>query len=238
LAGEPLGSGRWTPEKKAKIRDSRVFGTYSLCQNLARLESPPQTLLCASAVGYYGSRGEEILDEQSTPGHGFLASVTRDWEAAAEPAIQRGIRVVFLRFGMILTPRGGALAKMLLPFKLGIGGPIGSGTQFWSWVDLSDAIGAIEHVLMRNNIAGTVNVVAPQMTTNAEFAAALGHILHRPAKIALPAWMAKKMFGEMADELLLASTRVAPVRLVQTGYAFQYSYLTDSLWHLLRPTRF
>lgn len=233
LAGEPIAPGRWTPAKKHRIRNSRVEGTLALCQALARLDCPPQTLVCASAVGLYGSRGDEPLNEQSGPGNGFLPEVVQAWEQAARPAIERGIRVVFLRFGMILSPRGGALASMLAPFRCGLGGRIGTGRQFWSWLTLDDALGAICHALTTDSLAGPVNVVAPEPVTNAEFTAALGRALGRPALAHIPAWTARLMFGQMADELLLASASVVPRRLLETGYVFQYPELYDALRHLL-----
>jgi hypothetical protein len=234
LAGEPIASGRWTAAKKSRIRTSRVEGTHALCQSLARRASPPRVLLCASAVGYYGNRGDELLDEESPSGDGFLAEVVRDWEGAAQPALQRGIRVVFLRLGMVLTPTGGAMAKMLPAFRWGLGGRIGSGRQYWSWIALNDAIGAIRHALVTDSLAGPVNVVAPQPCTNAEFAAALGRVLRRPVLANMPGWAARLAFGPMADELLLASARVLPKRLVETGYAFRHANLPGALESLLQ----
>jgi hypothetical protein len=233
LAGENIAGGRWTAQQKAKIRDSRVRGTQVLCEALAQLAHPPTVLVCASAVGYYGHRGEEVLREESTPGKGFLAEVCRAWEAATAAAEQKGIRVVHLRFGMVLSTNGGALAKMLLPFRWGLGGPLGSGRQYWSWMALDDAIGALHHALVTDTLQGPVNAVAPHPVTNYEFTKVLGRVLKRPTLFPVPAFAARLVFGEMANDLLLASTRVEPTRLLATGYVFRYPELADALRHLL-----
>lgn len=234
LAGENIAAGRWTPAKKAAIRDSRVTGTRRLCEALAQLAPRPRVLVCASAVGIYGSRGEEVLTEESRPGAGFLAEVARAWEQAADPAQRAGIRVVSLRFGMVLSPRGGALAKMLLPFRLGLGGPIGSGRQYWSWVALEDVVGVVPHVLGAEDVRGPVNVVSPQAVTNREFTTALGRALRRPTIFPVPAFAARLVFGEMADELLLASARATPTILTATRYRFRGHELGPALRRLLR----
>jgi uncharacterized protein len=233
LAGDNIASGRWTTAKKARIRNSRVQGTTVLCEALTQLVKPPKVLLCASAIGYYGDRGETTLREESPPGTGFLAEVCQVWEAATTPAVQRGIRVVRLRFGMVLSPAGGALAKMLTPFRLGLGGVVGTGKQYMSWIALDDVLGAIHHALSTEALQGPVNVVAPQAVTNREFTTTLGKVLRRPTRLPLPAFAARLLFGEMADALLLASTRVAPVRLVAAGYTFRYPELEAALRHLL-----
>jgi uncharacterized protein (TIGR01777 family) len=233
LAGEPIASGRWNAAKKRRIRDSRVAGTRALCQTLAEQAPPPRVLVCASAVGFYGNRGDELLDEESGPGDGFLAEVVQNWEQAARLAIERGIRVVCLRFGMILSRQGGALGKMLRPFRYGLGGRIGDGRQYWSWITLDDALGAVCHALTTDSLVGPVNAVAPQAITNADFTAALGHVLGRPTFAHLPAWVARLVFGQMADELLLASARVLPRRLAETGYVFRHGELFAALRHLL-----
>jgi len=233
LAGEPIASDRWTAEKKSRILASRVEGTRELCGRLAAARRPPRALVCASAVGYYGDRGDELLDEQSAPGRGFLPEVVQAWEDASRPAVQAGIRVVLLRFGMILSPRGGALAKMLTPFQCGLGGRIGHGRQYWSWIALDDALGAIFHALATDALEGPVNAVAPWPETNAAFAAALGRVLHRPAWATMPAWAARAAFGQMADELLLASARVAPRRLLAANYEFRHPELDGALRSLL-----
>lgn len=233
LSGENIAGGRWTAERKAKIRDSRVKGTRTLCEALARLAHPPKVLVSASAIGFYGDRGDEILREESAPGAGFLAEVCRAWEEATAPAAQKGIRVVLLRIGVVLSPAGGALAKMLFPFKLGVGGIIGSGQQYMSWIGLDDTVGAIHHALAQGTVQGPVNAVAPYPVTNREFTKALGRVLGRPTLFPLPAFAARLVFGEMADALLLASTRVEPARLVAAHYAFRHPNLEGALRHLL-----
>jgi uncharacterized protein (TIGR01777 family) len=232
LAGESLAE-RWTAEKKTRIRDSRVRGTRLLSQALAQLAMPPKVLVSASAMGYYGNRGEEILTEESPSGSGFLAEVCRAWEAATEPALQKGIRVVHLRFGLVLSPAGGALGKMLPVFRMGVGGTVGSGRQYVSWIARDDAVGAIHHAIMTETLQGPANAVAPHPVTNQEFTKTLGKALGRPTMVPLPAFAARLMFGEMADELLLASTRVRPVKLQATGYGYRYPELEVALRHLL-----
>jgi len=232
LAGESIAE-RWTAEKKRRILDSRVKGTRLLSDTLARLETPPKVLVCASAIGYYGDRGEEMLTEDSAAGSGFLAEVCRDWEGAAEPARIKGIRVVHLRFGMVLSPAGGALAKMLPPFRLGLGGPLGHGRQYVSWIAIDDAVGAIQHAINVEALQGPVNAVAPSAVTNQQFTKTLGKVLGRPTLLPMPAFAARLMFGEMADELLLASARVHPTKLLSTGYVFRYPDLEAALRHLL-----
>ncbi|MEE8302600.1 MAG: TIGR01777 family oxidoreductase [Candidatus Tectomicrobia bacterium] len=234
LAGENIATGRWTHEKKVKIRHSRVQGTRILCEALAQLANPPKVLVSASAIGYYGDRGDDMLRETSRPGTDFLAHVCRDWEAATAPAAQRGIRVVHLRIGVILSRAGGALAKMLGPFTMGVGGVVGSGQQYMSWIAIDDVIGAIHHVLITESLQGPVNVVAPQAVTNREFTKTLGRVLVRPTLFPMPAFAARALFGDMADALLLASTRVEPARLQETGYEFRYPDLEGALRHLLR----
>jgi uncharacterized protein (TIGR01777 family) len=233
LAGESIASGRWNPAKKARIRDSRVRGTRLLCDTLTHLANPPKTMICASAIGFYGDRGEELLTEASSSGTGFLAEVCRDWEAACEPARKKGLRVVNLRFGVVLSPAGGALEKMLPPFKMGVGGIIGNGRQYMSCIALDDVIGSIAHALVTPALSGPVNVVCPQPVTNREFTKALGIVLGRPTILPLPAFAAKLALGEMADELLLASTRVQPTKLLETGYEFRYPTVESSLRHVL-----
>lgn len=234
LAGENIAAGRWTSARKAAIRDSRVQGTHVLCEALARLDRPPKVLASASAIGYYGARGDLVLDETSSPGSGFLAEVCRDWENATEPALAKGIRVVPTRFGVILGSGGGALAKMLFPFKMGVGGVIGNGRQFMSWIALDDTAGAIEHVLNTEALRGPVNLVAPNPVTNHEFTKTLGRVLGRPTVFPMPAFAARLAFGEMADEMLLSSARVVPARLQETKYAFQYPNLEEALCHVTK----
>jgi uncharacterized protein (TIGR01777 family) len=233
LAGENIADGRWTTERKRRIRDSRVEGTRRLVRSLAEMPGPPSTFVCASAIGFYGSRGDELLDETSDPGGGFLAEVCREWEAAAEEATELGMRVASLRFGVILTPAGGALAKMLPPFRLGAGGRLGDGRQYMSWISIDDTVGAIHQALMDDRLRGPVNVVAPRAVTNREFTAALGRVLRRPTIFPVPAFGARALFGEMADEMLLSSTRVRPGRLEQVGFTFADPELEPALAHLL-----
>jgi hypothetical protein len=233
LAGESIASGRWTPDKKARIRASRMDGTRLLCEALAALDTRPRTLVCASAIGFYGDRGDAELDEASARGEGFLADVCAEWEAATAPARTAGIRVVQLRFGVILTPAGGALARMLLPFRLGAGGVLGGGRQYMSWIAIDDAVGAIHHALIAPVLEGPVNAVAPTPVTNREFTRALGRVLRRPTIFPMPAVVARLAFGEMADELLLSSARVVPRKLRESGYAFREPDLETALRHLL-----
>lgn len=232
LAGENIAS-RWTKKQMARIRESRVGSTRILSEALARSAAPPKSFIAASAIGYYGDRGDQPLDESSAPGKGFLPDVCREWEGASEPLRAKGVRTAFMRFGIVLSPAGGALGKMLLPFKLGLGGPIGPGTQYWSWVAIDDAIGAIYHVLSEPEISGPVNTVAPQATTNREFTETLGRVLRRPTVFPMPAFAARLVFGKMANELFLASTRVVPKRLEETGYDFKYPTLEGAFKHLL-----
>jgi len=232
LAGEPI-AGRWNAAKKNRIRDSRVQGTRLLCDTLVQLVRPPATLVCASAIGFYGDRGDELLTEASAAGTDFLADVCREWEGACDPACRKGIRVVNLRFGVILSPRGGALAKMLTPFKLGGGGVIGSGRQYMSCISIDDCVGAIVHALKNPGIAGPVNVVGHGPVTNREFTKTLGKVLGRPTVMPMPAFMARLMFGEMADALLLSSSRVDPKKLRDTGYQFQHVTLEAALRRVL-----
>ncbi|MFV2065745.1 MAG: TIGR01777 family oxidoreductase [Pirellulales bacterium] len=233
LAGENIAATRWNETAKGRIRASRVHGTRILCEAVARLPAPPKVLVSASAIGFYGHRGDELLDETSAPGQGFLAEVVQQWEAAIQAAADAGIRVVQLRFGVILSPRGGALVKMLLPFKLGVGGRVGSGRQWWSWISVEDAAGAIQHGLMTDTLRGAVNAAAPNPVTNAEFTKTLGRLLQRPTLLPMPAFAARLALGEMADELLLASTRVAVNKLIGSGYAFRHPTLDEALRHLL-----
>lgn len=229
LAGESIAGGRWTPRRKARIRDSRVRGTRLLCETAARLEPRPRVVVCASATGWYGDRGDEILRETSAPGAGFLAGVCREWEQAADPARQAGIRVVHLRFGIVLSARGGALAKMLPPFRFGLGGPLGNGRQYWSWIGIDDVAGICRFVLDNDAIAGAVNVVAPAAATNQEFTRVLGRVLSRPAFLPVPAFAVRLLFGEMGDALLLASARVEPMALQAAGYEFRQPRLEEAL---------
>jgi uncharacterized protein (TIGR01777 family) len=233
LAGESIASGRWDEDRKRRIRESRVKGTDLVARTLASLARRPAVLVVASAVGFYGPRGDEELDETSAPGTSFLSEVCRAWEKAADPARAAGIRVVHTRFGVVLSKKGGALAKMLTPFRLGLGGRIGSGRQWMSWISLDDVVGAIEHALGNASVEGAVNTVAPRPVTNAEFTATLGRVLNRPTVFPMPAFAARLAFGEMADELLLSGQRVVPRRLVESGYRFRHETLEAALRHVL-----
>jgi hypothetical protein len=229
LAGENVAAGRWSAARKRRIQDSRARGTQVLCAALARLPRPPRVLVSASATGFYGDRGDAIVDEGSAAGEGFLAAVCREWEAATAAAAAAGIRVVHLRIGVVLSAGGGALAKMLPPFRLGAGGRVGRGTQYLSWIALDDILGAILHALRTESLSGPVNAVAPEAVTNAEFARTLGAVLQRPALLPVPAAVLRAVFGEMADETLLASVRVAPARLSATGYRYRHPDLAGAL---------
>jgi len=236
LAGENIAQ-RWTGAAKARIRASRVDATRLLSEALAGLASPPRVLVCASATGFYGDRGDEVLDEQSGPGTGFLAEVCQAWEAAAAPARQRGIRVAHLRLGVVLARQGGALAKMLPAFRLGLGGRLGGGRQYWSWITLEDLLGVVERVLQDEQVSGVVNTVAPEATTNADFTAALARALRRPAFLPVPAFVVRGVFGEMGREALLASARVRPARLLDAGFSFRFPNLDAAFCHLLAADR-
>ena len=229
LAGESIAARRWSPAQKARIRDSRVKGTRLLSDSLAKLQRRPPVLISASAVGYYGDRGDEILSEDSPSGAGFLAGVCREWEAAAAPAARAGVRVVHPRIGIVLAKGGGALQKMALPFKFGAGGVIGSGRQYMSWIVLDDVIRVIQYCIGNPSLAGPVNAASPAPVTNAEFTRVLGRVLSRPTLFPLPAFAARIAFGEMADELLLSSARVEPARLTASGFHFRYENLEDAL---------
>lgn len=234
LAGENIAATRWTESQKARIRDSRVDGTKRLSAALAELQVLPKTLIIASAIGYYGERGDERVTESSPAGTGFLSGVCQAWEAAADPARAVGIRVVQLRIGIVLTPDGGALGQMLLPFRMGVGGAIGSGLQYMSWVAIDDVMTSVLHVLRNEDLRGAVNLVAPNAVSNAEFTKTLGRVLRRPTVLPMPAFAARFAFGEMADALLLASANVAPTRLEETGFKFGYPTLEHALRHVLR----
>jgi uncharacterized protein (TIGR01777 family) len=233
LAGESIAEGRWTASKKERIMESRKKGTRLLAEAIAGLPTPPRVMVSASAVGYYGDRGNELLREDSGPGSDFLAEVCKAWEAAADPAREAGIRVVHPRFGIVLSPKGGALGTTLPIFKLGGGGRIGSGRQWWSWVALDDVVGAILHALEDDSVEDPVNVGSPNPLTNAEYTKVLGRVLNRPTVFAVPAPAIRIAIGGMADALLLASQRVEPVKLKETVYHFRYPELEGALRHLL-----
>lgn len=239
LAGESIVPGgnpvtsRWTESKKRRILESRTKGTRLLAETVAALDPPPRVMVSASGINYYGDRGDEVLREESAPGTSFLARVCREWEAAAGPAREAGIRVVHTRFGIVLSPKGGALGATLPIFRLGAGGRIGSGRQWWSWVALDDAVGAIVHALTTDSLAGPANVGSPEPLINAAYTRVLGQVLNRPTLFPLPASVARLALGEVADELLLTSLRIEPAKLTQTGYEFRYLELEGALRHLL-----
>ncbi len=229
LAGESIADGRWTAAKKARILASRVDGTQLLARTLARLNHKPRVLVSASAIGYYGDRGEEVCTEQSPAGTGFLPDVCTAWEEATQPASESGIRVVKLRIGIVLSRHGGALSKMLLPFRLGVGGIVGSGRQFWSWISLHDLVRALVHAIECESLQGAVNGVAPQAVTNREFTKSLGRVLNRPTIFPMPAFAARLALGQMADDLLLSSAHVVPNALRDSGFQFEQPELEPAL---------
>lgn len=233
LAGESI-VGRWTEAKKVRIRESRIMGTRHLAEALAKASVRPRVLVSASAIGYYGDRGNEILREESTSGAGFLSDVCLGWECATVPAVQAGIRTVQIRIGVVLSPDGGALAKMLTPFRLGVGGKMGSGKQWWSWIALQDLVGVILHAIGTDSLQGPVNAVSPNPVRNSEFTKILGSVLSRPTLFPMPAFAARLALGEMADELLLASQRVEPAKLKASGYIFEQPDLPPALKNLLK----
>ena len=232
LAGENVAGGRWTSARKRRILDSRVKGTGVIARAVAAADPSP-VLVSASAIGFYGDRGDETLDEDSATGAGFLAEVCQQWEAAAAPAEAAGARVVRLRIGLVLSRHGGALAKMLTPFRFGLGGVVGNGRQMMSWIHLDDLVGAIEHVLERDDASGPINAVAPAPVSNREFTRVLGRVLGRWTPAPMPAPVVRAIFGEMGDELLLASTRVVPARLEASDFSFRFSDLESALRHEL-----
>ena len=237
LAGANLAEGRWTAARKAVLRESRVTSTGFLAETLARLSRPPSVLVSSSAIGYYGNRGGEWLDETAAPGNGFLARLVADWEGACEPAAGAGIRVVPLRSGMVLTAGGGALGRMLLPFRLGMAGVLGPGTQFMSWIALDDLLGALLFVIDTPALTGPVNTTTPTPVTNREFTKTLGRVLRRPTIAPAPGFVLRLLFGELADAALLASARVLPRRLREAGFAFRFPELEAALRHLLARPR-
>jgi hypothetical protein len=236
LAGENVGA-RWTAARKRQIRSSRTQSTRLLSETIARARRRPRALVSASAIGIYGNRGDEVLTENSPAGDAaldFLVEVGREWEAAAEPARASGVRVIHPRFGLVLSPEGGALKKMLPPFRLGLGGRLGSGTQWMSWISIDDVVGAILHVLLTESFSGPVNLVAPEPVRNRDFTAILGQVLSRPTLFAVPAAALRLTLGEMATSTLLASARVLPKRLLAAGYRFEHPDLDTALRHVLQ----
>jgi uncharacterized protein (TIGR01777 family) len=233
LAGESIATGRWSDEKKRAIRDSRVKGTALLSEALARLTRPPSVFVSASAIGYYGNRGDELLTETSAPGKDFLSDVCVEWEQATQPAVEKGIRTVHARFGIILDANEGALAKMLTPFRMGIGGRIGNGKQWMSWIAIEDVVNGLRFLIQDQSISGPVNFVAPNAVTNAEFTKVLGRVLSKPTLFPVPVFGVRLAFGEMADALLLSSQRVDPRVMKQKGFVFRWAMLEEALRNLL-----
>ena len=231
LAGEGIAGLRWTDDKKKAIRDSRVFGTRSMIETFDRLKVKPRTFISGSAIGFYGDRGDDEMTEASPAGKTFLAEVCKEWEAESRRAEDLGIRTVLLRTGIVLSKDGGALATMLTPFKLGVGGVIGDGKQWMSWISLDDVVGIINYALEHENVRGAVNVVAPNPVTNEEFTKTLGSVLYRPTFLPLPEFAVHMVFGEMGDALLIDSTRVIPKRLADSGYVFKFKELNPALQH-------
>ncbi len=235
LAGESVGGSlRWTEEKKKAIRDSRVKGTHSVVETLSSLKSKPKTFISGSAIGFYGTRGDDVMVETSAAGDTFLSAVCKDWEAESRRAEDSGIRTVLLRTGIVLSKDGGALATMLTPFKLGIGGVVGSGKQWMSWISLDDVVGVINFALENENIRGAINNVSPNPVTNEEFTKTLGEVLYRPTILPLPEFAVNLVFGEMGEALLLDSTRVEPKRLREAGFEFKFSGLKPALEHAVK----
>jgi uncharacterized protein len=233
LAGESI-VGRWTDAKKRRILESRSQGTGHLAEAAAKAPQPPRVFISASAVGFYGNRGDEVLREDSLSGEGFAAEICRQWEAATQPAVKAGIRTAQMRIGVVMSADGGALPEMLTPFRLGLGGRLGNGRQWWTWVSVLDVVGAIEHVLNHDSLSGPVNTVAPNPVTNAEFTRILASVLNRPAIFPMPAFAVRLIFGEMGEELFLGSQRVEPAKLVATGYQFQHPDLKNALKEILQ----
>jgi uncharacterized protein len=229
LAGASIAAGRWTASRKAEIMESRRLGTRTIAAALARAAPPPRVLVCASGAGYYGDRGGEVLTEESGPGTGFLADVVRAWEAEARVATEAGVRVVHLRQGLVLARHGGALPTIALPFRLGLGGPIGAGRHWLSWIGLADLIRIVRHVLARDDIAGPINAASPQPVLHADFSRALARVVGRPALLRVPDWSLRAILGEMGRELLLFSQRVVPARLVAGGFKFDHPEIEEAL---------
>lgn len=232
LAGENIAAGRWTADRKRRIAESRSNGTRNIALSMAAAKQRPKVLVSASAVGYYGDRDDEVLPETAAPGSDFLAQVAKDWEAATEPAVQAGVRVVKARIGVVLSGHGGALPRMALPFKFGVGGRVGSGRQWMSWITLDDLVRLLIFALGNESLRGPVNAVSPQSVTNAEFTRTLARVLHRPALLPAPAFALRLLLGEMADALLLSSQRVEPRVALESGFRFQYPQLETALGHV------
>jgi uncharacterized protein (TIGR01777 family) len=234
LAGENIAAKRWSAHQKQRIYESRIIGTKNLVNRIISSPNKPQTFICASAIGYYGNRDQELLDEDSKPGDDFVSKISKDWEQATQPLVELGIRVINLRFGVILSKNGGALKKMLPPFKLGLGGKMGSGQQRFSWISIDDAIKAILFVIEKPSISGPVNITSPNPISNTTFTKVLSKLLNRPAFFNMPAFVCRSLFGEMADELLLSSQSVMPKKLIKNGFIFNYLDIETALSRILR----
>ncbi|WP_415238353.1 TIGR01777 family oxidoreductase [Seleniivibrio woodruffii] len=234
LTGEPIGEGKWTDDKKREIIDSRVRSTALLAETLSKMKNPPKTFICASAIGYYGGRGDEVITEAEKGGsHDFIAKVCKKWEEAAKPAVDKGIRVIFLRIGVVLTPAGGALQRMQLPFSLGLGPVFGSGDQYFSWVAMDDVLYSIGHLLEHNEISGAVNLTAPNAVTSKVFSDTLAQYYKKPRFINIPPYIIEKVYGQMGKEVLLSGANVYPEKLIKSGFRFRYPELKGALEHLL-----
>ena len=234
LAGESISAIRWSDEKKKAIRDSRVFGTRSMIETFDKLERKPKVFISGSAIGFYGDRGDDVMTESSAAGKTFLAETSKEWEAESRRAEDLGIRTVLLRTGIVLSKDGGALATMMTPFKLGVGGVVGTGKQWMSWISLDDVLEIINYALENENVRGAINVAAPNPVTNEEFTKTLGSVLYRPTFLPLPEFAVHMVFGEMGDALLLDSTRVVPKRLLDAGYKFKFADLKPALEHAVK----
>lgn len=239
LAGENISGdnpiqGRWTKERKEKILNSRVNGSKLISETILKLKNPPKVFISASAIGYYGDRNSESLNEKSSKGNGFLSDVCQKWEESIQKVKVKNIRVVNTRFGVVLSKNGGALKAMLLPFQMGVGGIIGNGKQYMSWIDIDDVVGSIKHIISKNNIEGIVNIVSPNSVTNYEYTKALGQTLNRPTIFPIPKIGINLLFGEMGNELLLSSQKVIPSVLLETKYDFKYKTIEESLNHILK----
>jgi uncharacterized protein (TIGR01777 family) len=233
LSGENIGQGWWTPQKKKKIIESRNMTTSLIAETIARLKKPPRAFLCASAIGYYGDRGNEVMTEENACGADFISGVCDEWEQAAFPALDKRIRTVFLRIGVVLSPVGGALQRLLPSFKMGLGGKVGSGEQYLSWIGMDDLIGAVYHIINDDSLTGPINIVGPKPVTYLEMTRTLARVISRPTLFTIPAWLIKLVFGEMGKEVLLSSTRVKPEKLMAAGYRFRHPELEGALRHLL-----
>jgi len=233
LAGEPIGNENWTNEKKLSIVDSRTKSTSLLAKTIAAMENPPKLLISASAIGFYGDRGEEELDEESETGRNFISNVCYHWEKATKSAEEKGMRVVHLRIGVALTPAGGALERMITPFALGMGMVLGSGKQYFSWVGIDDVLYAITHIMETESLQGPVNLTAPNPVTMREFSEGIADVMNRPCMFRVPEWLIRLMYGQMGEEVLIAGSRVLPKKLLESGFRFRYPLLDDALRHLL-----